>query len=143
MLFIFDAPNRMGNIKYMRKRKLVNRLLIIAFLVLIVSLVRGIAITVKTSRQVEALAKDVETLQQVNDDYKEELAYRETPNFVEQEARNKLNMIQPGETVVIINQPQEVESVLGAQEVVVDNRASMEIWRDLFVDGVKGCFFLD
>jgi len=127
----------------MRKKKLINRLLIIAFLVLIVSLVRGIAITMQTSKQVEALAKDVESLQVINNEYKGELEYRKTPEFVEQEARNKLNMIQPGETVVIINQQMETESVLGVQETDVDKRQSLEVWRDLLVDGVKDCFFLN
>lgn len=127
----------------MRKRKLVNRLLIVAFLVLIVSLVRGIAITLKTSQQVEALAKDVQILQDKNDTYKDELEYRNTADFVEQEARNKLNMTLPGETVVIINKPLDTESVLGVKDVEVDDRKSAEMWRDLFISGVKGCFFKD
>jgi len=44
----------------------------------------------------------------------EKKAYFQSPEFVEEEARNKLNMAKPGETVVIL--PPNLAQVLGREE---------------------------
>lgn len=55
----------------------------------------------QSSKRLETLEDEVEAKRQENADLKEAMEYRKTDGFVETEARNKLNMVKPGENILI------------------------------------------
>src|SRR3989344_5822720 len=109
-----------------------NLLLFFAFLVSIVLVVNSskrILNLRTTSQQVkEAQAKLLE-LRQENERLKEELEYKKSKEFAEEEIRNKLGLAHEGESVVIL--PKEE-----GQQVTTDNgqltESNWQKWRDLF-----------
>ena len=91
----------------------------------------------KNSSRVEDLKTESEAKMEENERLKEELAFAQTDEFVEREARNKLNLIKPGEQVLI---PVDSDLKLGSETAVVlgDKRAIIEgnfsLWYNLFFD---------
>jgi len=91
----------------------------------------------KNSSRVEDLQTEAEAEMEENQGLKEELAFAQTDEFVEREARNKLNLIKPGEQVLI---PVDSDLKLGSETAVVlgDKRAIIEgnfsLWYNLFFD---------
>jgi len=86
----------------MRKSKAIKIIIAVIGLILIFNLSRDILRLIKASdqiRQAEQRVKDLESQQQQLMEKKE---YFESAEFVEEEARNKLNMARPGETIVIL-----------------------------------------
>jgi len=97
--------------------------LVISAILLILS-VSFVVATVKVMqrgvRLVEA-KKELEALQQQEIALEKEAEYRKSPQFVEEEARNKLNMVKPGEEIYL--RPKIMgDDLLGAQDQR-DNKA--------------------
>lgn len=57
----------------------------------------------KNSRRLDELKSEAEAKREENKELKKELSFKETSEFIEQEARNKLNLVKPGEKVLITN----------------------------------------
>ena len=73
-----------------------------------------VRIAQKGTRLVEA-KKELAALEQKRALLEKEALYRESPEFVEEEARNKLNMVKPGEEVYL--RPKILgDDLLGAQD---------------------------
>lgn len=95
----------------------------------------------KSSQRLEELKGDVADARKQNEELKSQLSYRQSPQFVEEEARNKLNMIKPGEQLVIpislaADGQSESPIVLG---VDTESRSKLretnvDKWLDLFFD---------
>lgn len=64
------------------------------------SVVATVNVLKRGGRLIEA-KQELEALQQQKSDLAREAEYRKSPEFVEQEARNKLNMVKPGEEVYL------------------------------------------
>lgn len=84
----------------------------------------------------DRLSSEAETLYQLeakNRQLKKKLEEIKSPDFVEQQARNKLGLGKPGETVIII--PQEaIEEVLATSSAQEENRLPNPLgwWRVFF-----------
>lgn len=82
--------------------------LLIAF-----NLITQIISTLKSGERLAAQADIVFKLEAKNKELKKKLTQIESPLFIEEQARNKLGLSKPGETIVIIPD-QKLRSVLGA-----------------------------
>lgn len=82
----------------------------------------------------------LKTLEKEQDELKTELSYTMRPEFIEEEARNKLNLVRPGETLVVVS---EREASFGGEMLIVDQKAEddtrriMNEWIQLFVGEVR------
>lgn len=74
--------------------------------------------------RVESLRNEVRNLESENESLKKEKDYRQTPDFLEKGARNKLRMVKEGEHLVVLP---EVLPVLGA-EASVSSESALPIW---------------
>lgn len=115
------------------KRKLIYLVTILVGLILIVNLVRTIYQTYRSGQRVATLAREVEGLRVQEDQLKEKLAYRQSEEFVEQEARDKLNLVKPGETVVVFDESEE----LGTKSRDLgegSQKSNYQEWKRLFLE---------
>lgn len=70
---------------------------------------------VQRSRRLIEAKQELTALQQQKSDLEKEAAYRKSPQFIEEEARNKLNMVKPGEEIYL--RPKILgDDLLGAQD---------------------------
>ena len=84
-------------------KRLVFLAIVIASLLLIQSLIRSIyTLWQKQALLVEA-QKELEAQKRENQDIKHKLELAQTSGFIEQEARNKLFLLKPGESSVMID----------------------------------------
>ncbi|MEK7595651.1 MAG: septum formation initiator family protein [Patescibacteria group bacterium] len=67
----------------------------------------------KSSKRTDELKVAFDQAKTQNDALKKDLEYKNSVNFIESEARNKLNMVKPGEKIVI---PSEVLGVENSGE---------------------------
>ncbi len=74
----------------------------------------------ESSKRLDNLKSEVTQLEARQAQLRQELTYKKTDTFVEEEARNKLNMVKKGEEIFIFPQI-AVGKVLGAQSASVDN----------------------
>ncbi len=81
---------------------------------LIIKLSGDILRLLKAGDKVKLAEKRVWMLEKEKKDLLEKRQYYQTPEFIEEEARNKLNMARPGETIVIL--PPNLEEILGKQK---------------------------
>jgi cell division protein FtsB len=81
-------------------------------------------------------------LEKEQEDLKNKLSYALTTQFIEQEARNKLNMVQPGETLVVLSQEyistQSMNVQQGNESIVEKDTKTLrsnvqDWWRLLFL----------
>lgn len=91
---------------------------------------------ISKSKRLEELRSDVSTLETEKAALEQELAFKQTDEFVEQEARNKLNLVKPGEEVYIIpTDPDAVSSnfdVLAATDENIAVESNVQQWINLF-----------
>jgi len=96
------------------QHKWVQILIIIVGIGLIVSLSRDILRLLKSSDKMRLAEKKIEELQKESERLAQKKDYYQSDFFVEEEARNKLNMAKVGETVVIL--PPNLKEVLGVKD---------------------------
>jgi cell division protein FtsB len=87
-------------------------ILVASFILL--GLGRQIADAIQSSRRLDNEADEVNKLQQQNRQLKDKLTQVQQPDFVEQVARDKLNMSKAGETVVVVPD-QTITKIIAAQ----------------------------
>lgn len=86
-------------------------------------------------RLIEA-KKELAELQQDKERLEKEAQYRQSPEFVEKEARNKLNMVKPGESVYL--KPKILgDDLLGAQNARGDGSGDGVDMKHVFFASVK------
>lgn len=86
---------------FVDNRKLKYTIFSVVFLVLSVSSLVGTVRVLKRSERLIEARRTLEELEKQKEDLKRELEFRNSPEFIEQEARNKLNMSKPGEELYI------------------------------------------
>jgi cell division protein FtsB len=96
------------------KHKWVQILIIMVGIGLIVSLSRDILRLLRAADELKLAAQKVEELQKEGESLTQKKNYYQSETFIEEEARNKLNMAREGETVVIL--PPNLKEVLGEKE---------------------------
>lgn len=112
------------------KRNLVLVLALVIMIPVVVNGINRISSFRGTSQKVSEAEAGLEQLKKENESLKKELDYKSSNRFSEEEIRNKLGMVKPGETEVIIPKPEGssvTQSSLGSQ---VPN---WQKWRDLFL----------
>jgi cell division protein FtsB len=113
------------------------RILGLSAVVLILGLIvfglgRQIVLALQAGQRLDRAAEEVNNLQQDNRVLKEKLSQTQKYNFIEQMARDKLNLVKPGETVVIIPE-KAIDKVLSAQIKVEEVKLpNWQGWLKLF-----------
>lgn len=115
----------------MFKSRLSQLVFIVIGLMMIVGLSKNILRLLKVDDRIEEIERNVAELRQKNQELKEAREYYSSDEFVEKEARNRLNLAKPGETMVIL--PSNLAEILGRK----DNQEVRAVpnwkkWWDLF-----------
>jgi len=87
--------------------------------------------------EVKKLEAEIEKLKTRDDDLTSLLEYAKTDSFVETEAREKLNLVQEGETLVIIpdaDAEQEEKTSLASESLEVAKESNIVLWWKYFFD---------
>ncbi len=116
----------------MPKRAVLAVFLVILSLVCI-GLIKQISEALNSGQRLDLAIDEVEKLKQENKRLQNKLAEVQEYNYVEEVARNKLNMSKPNETIVIV--PQEaVANILTSQRVAPEVKlANWQGWLRLFL----------
>ncbi len=84
------------------RKKIVIFISITIVIIILFGLIRQISEALKVGERLEKAASDLFKLQEENKELKNKLAETEDASFLEEQARNELNMAREGEVVVII-----------------------------------------
>ncbi len=112
------------------KRNLILVLALVIMIPVVVNGVNRISSFRGTSQKVDEAEAGLEQLKKENESLKKELEYKNSDRFAEEEIRNKLGMVKPGETEVIIPKPEGQSSGQSDSEAQIPN---WQKWRDLFL----------
>lgn len=82
-------------------KKVVFIIAIVFFVVMGVNALRRTLLFISNSKRLGDLELEVSNLRQQKGEISESLMYRQTNEYIEERARNDLNMIQPGEDVFV------------------------------------------
>jgi cell division protein FtsB len=96
------------------KKKPIQVLIIVIGIALIVSLSRSILKMFRAKDELRLAEQKIEELQKEAAILTEKKDFYQSEEFIEQEARNKLNMVKEGETVVVL--PPNLKELLGEKE---------------------------
>lgn len=96
------------------QHKWVQILIILVGIGLIVNLSRDILRLLRSADELRLAAQKVEELEKEGEGLAQKKEYYQSESFIEEEARNKLNMAKEGETVVIL--PPNLKEVIGRKE---------------------------
>jgi len=94
---------------------------------------------IKSSARLDAAKKDVLALEGRQQQLEQEIEYKKTPEFVEEKARNSLNLKKPGEDVFLV---QNFEKTIksrknsGSTKTQItkkrkDNESAFNMWKEL------------
>ena len=117
-------------------------ILTIFFLMASVNFTRTALEIIENSKRLDDLSQEVEVLEEQKTELEESASYKRTDAYIEEKARNDLNLIRPGEKVYVI--PKELKeefseaSVLGEKNRFFDTESNEEAsnfskWWKLFV----------
>ena len=107
------------------------------FIIVIVSLftINNLVHSIYTLWQKKHLVVDaqleVERERQKNQELKNKLQRIQNPQFIEEEARNKLFLVKPGEQIVVLSE-KDLKATVSAKPRIQDNRSNWKKWADLF-----------
>jgi len=87
--------------------------IVILFLFLVISFIRGISSLASARKQINEAKKRVEEAQRKNDELITKAQEVTSEAFTEQVARNKLGLAKPGETIIILPDPEIVKKFSG------------------------------
>lgn len=91
----------------------------------------------ENSKRLDNLSQEVDQMREEKQDYTNKVAYKKTDEYVEEKARNDLNLIRPGEKVYVVPQGlREVDletKVLGHKSVGHGQESNSEKWISLFI----------
>lgn len=114
-------------------KKLLPGLVLALSLVILFNLTKQIISALQAGGRLDTAMEDLAKLQKENSSLQKKLAEVKSPQFIEEEARNKLNFSRFGETLVIVS-PKDLERVLGvnkeASPIPIPNWQS---WLRLFI----------
>ncbi len=106
--------------------------LAIAGIALIVNLAKDTLRLLRSSQQLKTAEQKVERLEKETLSLIEKKEYYQSDEFVEEEARNKLNMVKEGEVVVIL--PPNIKEILGEVEAKAEEPLPYwHQWLNLFL----------
>lgn len=109
-------------------KRIVSFLILIVGIGLIVNLSRDILRLLKAGDRVRQTQLQVEELEKRHLEFEELKKYYQSEEFIEEQARNKLNLVREGETIVIL--PPNVGELVGWEEK--ENPQEIPNWRKWF-----------
>jgi len=114
-----------------------NKSLAISAILLLISasFITGTLKVAQRGKRLIEVKKELTLLQQEKERLEKEAEYRQSPEFVEKEARNKLNMVKPGEEVYL------KPKILGDDLLGVKNARGDGLDDETGKGGVKHGFF--
>ena len=113
-------------------RKLVVIIVIIISLYIIFSLTKQIFNALDAGKRLDNKAGEVNKLQEQNRNLKSTLGHTLDPDYIEQIARDKLNLTKPGETVVVISDDEIKRLILSARSIPKVEVSNWQGWLLLF-----------
>lgn len=114
------------------RHKLVQIIIIFIGIVLIINLSKDILRLLKAAEELKLVQQRIEKLEEERENLVEKKEYYQSEAFIEQEARNKLNMVKEGETIVIL--PPNIKEVLGKKEASLSEpQPNWRQWLELFL----------
>lgn len=84
------------------------------------------------SQKVDEAAQKLEGLKAENEQLKQELEYKKSEKYKEEEIRNKLGLAKPGEEVFVVPKGDNSQSSLDDSR---DERSNLEKWKDYLFEG--------
>jgi cell division protein FtsB len=91
----------------------------------------------ENSKRLDNISQEVAELEEEKKDYENSVAYKKTDEYVEEKARNDLNLIRPGEKVYVLPQGlKEVNlesKVLGQRNISLEEKSNPAKWLSLFL----------
>lgn len=112
-------------------RKIVLGLIILAILVTVYKLLTQIIDATKSGERLSQAADMVYQLEAKNRQLKNKLVQTQSPQYLEEEVRNKLGLAKKGETVVIIPE-EKLKLVLGASSAAQTRLPNWLGWLKVF-----------
>jgi len=113
-----------------------SKLVLVPFLAILI-LIAGVVIRekkgqIKTGSNISALEQEVASLKSNNSELSGLIEYLKSDEFVDREAREKLNMQKPGEKVVLVAK-QEIQQGQVEGASVEKEKANYELWVEYFL----------
>ncbi len=109
-------------------------ILSILFIIATVNFTRTTLRILESSRRLENTKKEAELLQKEKQDLTEKITYRQTDDYIEEQARNELNLVKPGEEVYLSPETLGYKAEEPLQQPVANKQKAKnyQIWLDLF-----------
>jgi len=107
------------------KKRLLRIIIIFLGVILIGKFTKDLRRLLSATQQIKKAEERVAKLEEQRKQLSEKYQYYQTPEFIEEEARNKLNMAKPGETIVIL--PNNLNELLNHRQKFQEN--SLPNWR--------------
>jgi cell division protein FtsB len=114
----------------MKKSKLGKTLVLLLFVYLIWVLGSGLWQLYKAGGRLDVARQNLSDEQKKNEELKKKFAEVQDSSFIEKEAREKLNMQKPGETVIVLPE-MDLKSDSSADKKEIEE-PNWEKWLDLF-----------
>lgn len=108
--------------------------LIVIFGLVAINLIRQTTDALQAGKRLDQAADELAKLQEKNRQLKNRLAEIQTIQFIEEQARNKLNLARPDETVVIIAQDQIAQVLKQNEPTTTPTLNNWQGWMRLFFD---------
>ena len=112
-------------------KKIVLGSIILVVLVIAYNLIIQIMASTKSGERLSEAANVVYKLEIKNKQLKDKLSQIQSPQFIEQEARNKLGLAKKGETLVVIPE-EKLKSVLGTSQSAMIRLPNWLGWLKVF-----------
>jgi cell division protein FtsB len=115
----------------LKRKKFLNLLIIFVLGTLLISWGKSAIKTLQGSSQLKQLQNDLAESTAKIENLEGQLKSQQTEEYIEEQARNKLNLIKPGEKAVVLGQKQNQDSDLPAEADLPQK--NWEKWRYLFL----------
>lgn len=120
----------------MKKNVIITRIILVLLLFVGFNLVKVIIQTYSASSRTNLLTEEVQSLSKEYNGLLAERDYRQTNEFIEKEARNRLQLVKPGETVFVIKDAQNVEEKTLGQSPDIPQGPIFEQWKQVIGSGL-------
>ncbi|MFA6981546.1 MAG: septum formation initiator family protein [Patescibacteria group bacterium] len=104
----------------------------ILFIIATVNFSKTTISIIESSKRLDETEEEVLSLESERENLEKELDYRKSDEFIEEKARNDLNLIKPGERVYVVSE-ELTKKVEEARKLVGEiEKSNIQKWADLF-----------
>lgn len=87
----------------------------------------------RISQEIKSLEKSIEELEKENEELARMEKYFNSEDFLEKQARLKLNLAKPGERVIIIKTPEDLEQEVEQEQTIAKEISNIQKWFEYFL----------